>query len=45
MNLPTPFMETWVLDKALEYAESSLRLAEVQSYVDLLARSYTDTGQ
>ena len=43
-ELANTFMETWVLDKALEYAENSLRLAEVQSYLDLLSRSYITLG-
>lgn len=43
-ELANTYHDMFVYDKALLYADSSLRLAEDQSYLDLLPKSYITSG-
>ena len=43
-ELANTYLDTWVFAQALAFADSSRRLAEDQSYIDLLSRSYTTLG-
>ncbi|MCW3121814.1 MAG: Tfp pilus assembly protein PilF [Flavipsychrobacter sp.] len=43
-ELANTYLDTYVYPKALAYSDTSLRLAEDQSYVDLLPKSYITLG-
>ncbi len=43
-ELANTYLETWALDKATDYAQSALKIAEDHNYLELLSRSYAILG-